>query len=247
MTKVNNTQACAYHLRLSGIDKFYVCAAGYAWAIGGHFLGSDSIFKQNIKTIENPLNKIKLLRGVEYNFKDEALAKERRLGFIAQEVEKILPGVVKTMYDSTKAISYTDIIGLLVEGIKEQQQEIEILKLELENLQYTINECCETANIRKSAKKSDNEEQEQLSFLEQNIPNPFNESSKIRYIINENAVTAKIFIFNLQGQLQLTKDITNIGEGSITINASELEAGMYVYSLIVDGKEIDTKKLILTK
>jgi hypothetical protein len=85
---------------------------------------SDRNLKQNIQTIKDPLNKVMSLRGVNFNWKfDDKLA----LGVIAQEVEQIVPEVV-TITDGIKTVSYGNIVGLLIEAIKEQQSQIEELK-----------------------------------------------------------------------------------------------------------------------
>ena len=90
---------------------------------------SDERIKTNIKTIENALDKTLLLRGVEYNnFKIDP--DKKCLGLIAQEVELIIPEVVsENEMDNVKCISYNSLIGVLIEAIKEQQQQINELKL----------------------------------------------------------------------------------------------------------------------
>ena len=75
---------------------------------------SDARFKTNIKTIENPIEKLMALRGVSYNRIDRDI-NEKRFGFIAQEVQKVLPEAC----DGDKGIKTTDIVALLVEGFKE--------------------------------------------------------------------------------------------------------------------------------
>jgi len=85
---------------------------------------SDENLKENIQTIENSINTIKQLRGVTYTWKNN---KEKSMGLIAQEVEKIIPEVVRQV-DDHMTIDYSNIIGLLVEGIKEQQKQIDELK-----------------------------------------------------------------------------------------------------------------------
>jgi hypothetical protein len=79
--------------------------------------------KTNINTIENALDIVSKLRGVEY---DRIDTNEHQIGLIAQEVETILPEVVYG--DDTKSIAYGNIIGVLVEAIKELKQEIQDLK-----------------------------------------------------------------------------------------------------------------------
>ena len=93
---------------------------------------SDERIKTNIKTIENALDKTLLLRGVEYN--DFRIEPERkRIGLIAQETELIIPEVVRTGDDGLKSIEYQNLVGLLIEAIKDQQKQINDLKLILKN------------------------------------------------------------------------------------------------------------------
>ena len=103
-------------------------SSGYVTMQYGHTGASDERIKSNIKTIENALDKTLLLRGVNYN--DIRIEPDKlRMGLIAQEVELIIPEVVHTDEQTTmKSIEYQNIVGLLVEAIKEQQQQINDLK-----------------------------------------------------------------------------------------------------------------------
>jgi hypothetical protein len=88
---------------------------------------SDRRVKENIETITGALDKVLAIRGVSYN----KIGSERHeVGVIAQEVEQILPEVVTTAEDETgtKSVSYGNIVGVLVEAIKELKAEIEELK-----------------------------------------------------------------------------------------------------------------------
>ena len=84
---------------------------------------SDISLKENVSTIENALEKVISLRGVEY---DRIESGEHQIGVIAQEVEKIIPEVVYG--DKIKSVAYANIVALLIEAIKEQQKEINELK-----------------------------------------------------------------------------------------------------------------------
>ena len=88
---------------------------------------SDERLKENIKTIPNALEKVTQLRGVQYTRKD---TKEQGVGVIAQEIEKVLPEVVVTNNDEegTKSVAYGNVVGLLIEAIKDLQKEVEELK-----------------------------------------------------------------------------------------------------------------------
>jgi hypothetical protein len=87
---------------------------------------SDISLKENVSTIENALEKVLSLRGVEY---DRVESGEHQIGVIAQEVEKIIPEVVYG--NEIKSVAYANIVALLIEAIKEQQKEINELKKRL--------------------------------------------------------------------------------------------------------------------
>ncbi len=89
---------------------------------------SDERLKENISTIENAMEITQGLRGIRYNWKEDQ-HKEQRIGLIAQEVAKVLPEVVYTnKVDGYMGVRYKEIVALLIEGIKEQQAQIESLK-----------------------------------------------------------------------------------------------------------------------
>jgi acyl-[acyl carrier protein]--UDP-N-acetylglucosamine O-acyltransferase len=76
---------------------------------------SDKNLKNNIKTLENALDKVNKLRGVEFNWKDTG---NKEIGLIAQEVEQIVPELVIES-DGTKSVRYPNLVALLIEAIKE--------------------------------------------------------------------------------------------------------------------------------
>lgn len=138
-TTVSNQNACAYHLynNYYGTDVFYVTGEGRAISRLGTFTISDGKMKEDVKEIESPLALINNLHGVKYKYKEPngiTSAKDERIGLIAQEVEKVLPQAVTTLNDGTMAISYTDLIGVLVEAMKEQQTQIEELQKQVSSL-----------------------------------------------------------------------------------------------------------------
>lgn len=102
---------------------------------------SDLRFKTNVRSISSPLEKVKSLRGVYFNwdqksFPDKNFSDKTELGFIAQEVEKVLPEVVskdKTT-DEYLSVKYDKVVALLVEAIKEQQKQIDSLKSQVKKL-----------------------------------------------------------------------------------------------------------------
>ncbi len=103
---------------------------------------SDRRYKKEIKTLESSLDKVLQLRGVNYymnteEFPDYKFSEELQIGFIAQEVETILPELVVTHSDGYKSMDYMKVTPLLVEAVKEQQEIIEGLRKELEQVKAT--------------------------------------------------------------------------------------------------------------
>ena len=86
---------------------------------------SDITLKENFVPITNPLNIIGQLNGFGFNWKD---SKEKSYGLSAQDVEKVLPEIVKNRPDGTKGINYLNIIAFLVEAVKDLKQELQELK-----------------------------------------------------------------------------------------------------------------------
>ena len=91
---------------------------------------SDIKLKDNIEVIPNALDKVVQIRGVTFDRIDEEVP--RQSGVIAQEVEKVLPEVVITNKDGIKSVAYGNLVGLLIESIKELKVEINELKERLE-------------------------------------------------------------------------------------------------------------------
>lgn len=88
---------------------------------------SDKRFKKDIKPIDNAVQKMMRLRGVSFNWNNRMPGSDDQIhnGFIAQEVEKVLPQAVATANDplKTKSVAYSEVIPVLVEAIKQQQKQ----------------------------------------------------------------------------------------------------------------------------
>ncbi|TMI74778.1 MAG: hypothetical protein E6H09_02735 [Bacteroidetes bacterium] len=104
---------------------------------------SDIRYKTNLHRIENPLQKILSLNGFYYNwdrkkFPDMEFSDDRQLGFSAQEVEKLFPEIVQTNDKGYKSVDYGRLTPVLVEAVKEQQEEIDALKEIVMDLQKQV-------------------------------------------------------------------------------------------------------------
>ena len=87
----------------------------------------------------------------------------------------------------------------------------------------------------------------EVSKLHQNNPNPSSTSTQICFFVPDAIQQAMICIYDMNGTQLKCYQITERASGSITVYGNELKAGMYLYALITDGKEVDTKKMILTE
>ncbi|HMY72776.1 MAG TPA: tail fiber domain-containing protein, partial [Blastocatellia bacterium] len=122
----------------------------------GTITPSDQRYKQNVATLHDALSKLRQLRGVSYDWKQAAypemqFAAGSQLGFIAQEVEQVLPEAVHKTADGMYGMNYSAIIPLLVEAIKEQQQEADKRQQELEQIKNQNAQLLEQTEALKKA------------------------------------------------------------------------------------------------
>ena len=98
------------------------------------YASSDERLKDNIELISNPIEKVQSLKGVTWNWNDNADELQQSLpnvGVIAQDVEKVLPQLVTDRDNGFKGVDYAKLTGLLIEAIKDQQKQIDELKSKL--------------------------------------------------------------------------------------------------------------------
>ena len=117
---------------------------------------SDGRFKKNITSLTGTINKIQQLRGVTYNWIDENKGTNQQIGFIAQEVEKVFPQLVKTNEKGFKSVAYAHMVPVLLQAINEQQQMIEELKSandKVKSLEERVEKLQQTVNSMISATK----------------------------------------------------------------------------------------------
>jgi len=254
---------------------------------GGIAWGSDARMKENIRDISNSFDKLKQLRSVSYNFKEdekeqpipeklleegisiEKIRADRKnapkanaylldrtfYGFLAQDVEKLFPDLVYKDSAGMLSVDYIGIIPLLLDGLKDQQTQIEEQQTQIGKQQSQIDE--QREQIKQLVKLMDIKQINEKVFEEngiqsiplllQNTPNPFNQATEIGYYIPETVNSANIYIYDINGFQQKNIAITERGSGTTTLQASALQAGIYFYTLICDGKPVDTKQMILTR
>ncbi|HPD64583.1 MAG TPA: tail fiber domain-containing protein [Bacteroidia bacterium] len=225
-----------------------------------------------MKPIANSLDIINKITPHTYYFKTEDYPMHKfssnvQYGFIAQELETILPSLVKeSVYPELrdekgnvirekvnfKAVNYDQLIPILTQGIKEQQLMIENMQKEIQLLKQNIELFENNSQLNKEMEndiemeiidKSENNNTH--AKLYQNTPNPFSKSTKIEFYIPIEFNNALICITDLQGIILKKYNIINQGNGSIMVKQKDLKSGIYLYSLIIDNQVIDTRKMIL--
>lgn len=223
---------------------------------------SDARYKSNIQQINaTALAKIAALNPVQYTMlsgeaialanteqsdtastmtmttSNENLSKANQIhyGLLAQEVKELYPELVHEDAAGVMSINYMELIPLLIQAVQDLSEQVSALS-------------GSSSAARKQAPKLQESNTETIAAtLYQNSPNPFTEETVISYIVPIEAQQASIYIYNMIGELLNQYDISAFGEGYVTISANELYAGTFLYSLVVDGKLIDTKQMIITQ
>lgn len=251
----------------NGTNRTVTVYANGAAVVNGAWYWSDRKFKTNIKSISKPLDLIKNTRGTTYSMQVTPDSEPiESYGYIAQELQKVLPKAVKD-FDGTLAVNYTYLIPILTEGIKDQQEqldnkdrEIEALKNDLEALSMSIDNIQENlekineldcVQQRLSSINSSQTSMEipvylQTAWMKQNKPNPHFGITTIDYFIPSTAKKAEIQIFNLEGKLVSQQNL-DIQMQKVQFENLEIQEGMYLYTLIIDDVIIDTKSMILNR
>ncbi len=168
-------------------------------------------------------------------------------GFAADELEKVFPELVKNInqpvFDksgkltntiSVKAIDYDAMIPILVSTIQELNNKIG----ELEN-------ALETADSKADRGLQTNAESGSKGvFLNQNIPNPFSDRTTIKYQLPQGTSKASLIIFDMNGGIKKEFPLTE-NKSEITVTASQIGKGLFIYCLVQNGQILETKKMII--
>lgn len=256
----SSTLSFAAHLVPTG-DGFYTLGNSAfrwnnVWAMDGTINTSDARDKTNIRDLNYGLKDIMKLHAVKFNWKNNA-DEDDKLGVIAQEIQKVLPEVVrdwdynidektgaKTKVPSQKlGVMYADIIPVLIKGMQEQQKEIEELKQIVQQL--TNNNLSGNQNTTGNNAIANNKVAGNADVL-QNIPNPVKNSTVISYSIKNNYKNAQLIVTDNNGKT-IKIFVINNQSGKIIFDASALTAGTYYYSLMTDDKMVATKTMMITK
>ncbi|EAY29654.1 tail fiber domain-containing protein [Microscilla marina] len=248
----------------SGSNAYRLDVAGTARSTGW-YTTSDKRLKSNINPIEGSLTKLLQLKGVSYQYtfelnkygdlsgekiteikqktidadKPYTSKAKQRLGFIAQDLQQVLPEAVAKDEKGFLSVNYSEVVPLLVEAMKEQQAKIDALENALNDLKSGASKRSTERNTTTSS-----------SMLYNNFPNPLGEKTTIQYFLDKNnaGVPNHIYIYNQQGAKVKEIALVNAtGKGQVEVNTAGLKAGVYIYTLVSNGKKVASKRMIVSK
>ena len=166
-----------------------------------------------------------------------------RYGLDTEQLKDVYPELVYEDQNGNVSINYIEMIPLLVQAVNEVKAENETLKDEIAELKGGKDT---KTKVRTGATSIDSPDEAILS-LSQNNPNPFSSSTSIGVSVPESVKSATLIIYDMSGKQIKCIDITERGASRINITSEGLGEGMYLYSLIADGKVVGTKKMIVVK
>ena len=222
---------------------------------------SDLRLKENIVSLtsqkESALEKVLDMNVIRYNYKkmipsikqpdsvsvdkfvEEAglNTDKKHIGLIAQELQKLYPELVEEGQDGYLGVNYVELVPVLIRAIQELKQELDEVKGGADETKKTRSDA--TAINTSSIAFTSN-------VLYQNTPNPFKEKTIIRFSLAPDVQNAAVCIFDMSGKMLKTLPVSP-NDTSVSVNGYELGEGMFLYSLLVNGQEIDTKRMIISK
>ncbi len=276
----------SYGIRAGTRDGFYAGVFdGNVYAFGSYYSSSDKNLKQNIQDFGNAMGIINKLKPKNYEFRtnDERFAsfnlpKGTHYGLIAQDVEQVLPNLVKETpqeignkgeeliipdsnrgkalaggnevkvktgepaqkeFMNIKGVNYEELIPIIIKGMQEQDAKIEELTQLVKKLQGSSSVSSGiqgNSSVRLSS-----------ATLDQNNPNPLTNSTSIGYTLPAGTSKAMLSIIDNNGNTVKQIPINGSGKGAVSVDASTLSAGTYSYTLTVDGKAIETRRMVIAR
>lgn len=244
-------------------------------ADGSFNANSDQRLKRDIEYLEEDiLERFLRLRPVNYRFNHTTGNVRKTIGLIAQEVKAIFPELVKSpeKSDGYLSMNYDEIAIYAIKAIQEQQAIIEKERNDNDKSQAIINRLdADNQQLNKRLEALENHLANQQTLpqittplpvtpknpqeilvedqpqLQQNFPNPFHQQTEIQYYLPPNVHAAQLLITDQNGRTLKSYPLVGQGVGKIKLNGGQLAAGIYAYTLLIDGKIIDTKQMVLTK
>ena len=162
----------------------------------------------------------------------------KHYGLSADQLKEIYPDLVYDNEDGTQSINYVEMVPILVQAINELSAKV----AELEGKDSTVKKVS-----AKTTAINDVDGSVEVLALGQNKPNPFGTSTEIEVSVPESVQSAFVYVYDLQGKKVQQVNLTARGKQTVQLNAADLTDGMYLYSLIADGKVVETRRMIVDK
>ena len=159
-------------------------------------------------------------------------------GLDADQLKAVYPELVYEDANGNVSINYVEMVPLLVQSINE-------LKAELAELKGTSSKKAKTKSETTAIEETTSDVD--MVRMDQNKPNPFSESTVITLNIPRETQSATIFIYDMSGKQVQSLPVAERGVTDITVYARDLSAGMYIYTLVVDGKLKVTRRMIVSE
>ncbi len=148
------------------------------------------------------------------------------------------------------ASSYSNFVVPLVKAVQQLSKQNDSLKNELESMHNDIAQLKSVVlKGGSNISSTDNSASKTISLssatIYQNVPNPFSNASTIKLQLPSGYTNASIIITENNGKILKTVALNESYSGNVKVETSSLSAGAYQYSLIVDGRMVDTKQMLL--
>ena len=242
-----------------------VCNAG-----GGQFADNREINMNNQNLYFNSLKNGKLYMGITQN-KGDIGCKDLYTRLEISSVGLRAQNEYTSPNPSTSGLRFTDLTAVNTEPIDNKYNGV--LSLDEDGDVIWVKACCKDGTIEPRLNeilsrlaKLENEVKESKAqaallkdqlvqmdvllsktntvVLNQNVPNPFSESTVITYSIPKAFGKAQIIFSTITGEVIKIADIKSSGKGQVNVFANDISSGIYTYTLVIDGKQIETKKMI---
>lgn len=200
---------------------------------------SDKRLKTNIRETKFGLADVNKIQVRDFNFIG---SKTEQTGFLAQQLYEVFPEAVSKGGDDAKTrpwmVDYGRVTPLLVKGMQELSKENEQLKQELAELRQMV---LDLKNGRVNTVNTSS------AFLETAMPNPARTATTIRYSVPESTTSARLTLVNAKGQVMKELSLNNSGTGQVNLSTANLPAGVYTYTLMINGQQAASKQLVIAR
>lgn len=244
---------------------------GGSWAVT-----SDKRLKKDVRPYSDGLSALLKIKPVTYHYNEISgfdMTKEY-VGVLAQELQEVAPYMVSSMGFRNTGKEYYSVDNsamtyMLINSVKElkgqvdtkdetinkQQQQIDRLQNQMnllfqkfDALDSRQQACCTAAGSQSKITTGQQSTNLSSASLDQNVPNPpVNNATRIGYNIPKDAGKAELVFNDIYGRKIKSVNLSLMGKGILNVDTRELGTGTYSYTLLVDGKMIETKKMVVGK